>query len=62
MPSLEQRIATRLHQVLDHQERTRISPPTAERDMVIGGLQHVGDRIDRRRRRPLRAAVADIHH
>lgn len=37
MPTLEQRIATRLHQVLDHQVRTRISSPTPERGMAVGG-------------------------
>jgi hypothetical protein len=37
MPTLEQRIAARPHQVLDHQERTRISSPTAERGMAVGG-------------------------
>jgi hypothetical protein len=37
MPTLEQRIAARLPQVLDHQERARISSPTAERGMAVAG-------------------------
>ena len=37
MATLEQRIATRLHAVLDHQVRTGISSPTAQRGMAVGG-------------------------
>jgi hypothetical protein len=61
MPTLEQRIATRLHEVLDHQERTRISAPTAERGMTVGGpdapeiVLTVEDVVR------LATAVADIH-
>ena len=37
MASLEDRIAARLHDVLDHQERGGFSSPAAERGMCIGG-------------------------
>jgi hypothetical protein len=34
MPTLEERIAARLHQALDHHERARISRFTAERGLA----------------------------
>ena len=37
MPTPDERIAARLHQALDHHERARISTPTAERGMAVGG-------------------------
>jgi hypothetical protein len=36
-PTVEQRIAARLHQGLDHQERIHINSRTAERGMAVGG-------------------------
>jgi hypothetical protein len=61
MPTLEQRMATRLHEVLDHQERTRISTPTAERGMAIGGpdVPEIVLTVEDVAR--LAAAVVDIH-
>ncbi len=62
MPTLEQRIATRLHEVvLDHQERTRISTPTAERGMAIGGLDAPEIVLTVEDVARLAAAEADIH-
>jgi hypothetical protein len=37
MPTLEQRIAARLHQALDHHERAEIFAPTAQRGLAAGG-------------------------
>jgi hypothetical protein len=37
MPTLEERIAARLHQALDHHERARIECFTAERGLAVGG-------------------------
>jgi hypothetical protein len=37
MPTPEERIAARLHQALDHQERASISKPAAEGGMAVGG-------------------------
>ncbi len=37
MLTLEERIAARLHEALDHHERANISAPAAERGMAVGG-------------------------
>jgi hypothetical protein len=37
MPTPEERIATRLHQALDHHDRAGISKFTAERGLAVGG-------------------------
>ena len=37
MPSLEERIAARLHEALDHHKRADISVPHAERGLAAGG-------------------------
>jgi hypothetical protein len=61
MPTLEQRIATRLHQGLDNQVHAGISSPMAERGMAVGGLdapEIVSTVADVAR---IAAAEADIH-
>ncbi len=37
MPMLQERIAARLHQALDHHEHAQISKPTARNGMAVGG-------------------------
>jgi ribosomal protein S18 acetylase RimI-like enzyme len=37
MPTVKQRIAARLHEALDHQERADISAPAARRGLAVGG-------------------------
>jgi hypothetical protein len=37
MLSVEERIAARLHQALDHHERAGVSAPAAERGLAVGG-------------------------
>ncbi len=61
MPMLEQRIAARVHEVLDHQERTRISTPTAQRGMAIGGPDAPDIVLTVEEVARLAAAEADIH-
>jgi hypothetical protein len=62
MPTLEEHIAARLHQALDHHERACISTFAAERGLAVGGpdtpdiLLTVEDVA-----RVAAAAVADIH-
>ncbi len=61
MPTLQQRIPTRLHQVLDHQERTRISSPTAERVEAVGGPDTPEIVLTVEDVARIAAAEADIH-
>ena len=61
MAALEQRIATRLPEVLDHRERTGISAPTAERGMAVGGQDAPKIVLTVEEFARIATAVADIH-
>jgi hypothetical protein len=61
MPTLEEYIAARLHQALDHHERARISKFTAERGMAVGGPDAPDIVLTVEDVARIAAAVADTH-
>ena len=62
MPTIEERIAARLHEALDHQQRADVFALTAERGLAAGGPEAPNIQLTVEDVARIAAmAVADIH-